>query len=214
MGRTVRSGAFALTALLLLGACADGEKPEQRVSAGQQCDDTLSPAAARALETVLRTRMFEDAPRGGLDRVVAQLTEDHAAGGLRSRSRRLCRTSPADRTDQVDILFGRYDDSDLIGDGGPVGLHPYVVGREAWSGPEQAYLFVTCASPRLKGSKEAPARIRGALRFVSSGLPDTPAIREANLTVLHSVTLALVKKLGCENNAGLPEKPVFKPRPQ
>ncbi|MEV5969687.1 hypothetical protein [Streptomyces sp. NPDC051921] len=67
-------------------------------------------------------------------------------------------------------------------------------------------------SPRFNGSQERPARIRGSLRFNASKLPDTPAIREANLTVLHSVTLALVKELGCANNAGLSDKPVFQPK--
>ncbi|MFB7867596.1 MULTISPECIES: hypothetical protein [unclassified Streptomyces] len=87
------------------------------------------------------------------------------------------------------------------------------MGREAWSGPETAYLFVTCVSPRFKASQERPARIRGALWFRRSPLPDTPATREANLTVLHSVTLAVVKKLGCVDNAGLSDEPVFKPKP-
>ncbi|MCX2184877.1 hypothetical protein KV205_30760 [Streptomyces sp. SKN60] len=215
MRKGIRAGVSGLAACLLLTGCGGGEEPEaQRVTAAQQCDDTLSPEAARALETVLRTDKFDHDPRGGLDRVVAQLTEDYAEGGLRSRSRSLCRADAAGRSDRVDILFGRYDDSDLIGDADPVGLHPYGMGREAWSGPQAAYLFVTCVSPRLEGSRERPARFDGMLRFRRPDLPDTPAVREANLTVLHSVTLALVKKLGCENNAGLPEKPVLKPRPE
>lgn len=216
MRRTFKSVVSGLVACILLTACGGAEEPEkQRVTAAQQCDDTLSPHAARALETVLGTKRFDQAPKGGLDRVVAQLTEDYGQGGLRSRSRPLCRAGGAESgMDRVDILFARYDDSDLIGEAQPVGLHPYEMGREAFSGPKKAYLFVTCASPRLKGSSEQPARIRGALRFSGSRLPDTPAVREANLTILHSVTLAVVKKLGCRNNAGLLDKPVLKPKQQ
>ncbi|MGW4161606.1 hypothetical protein [Streptomyces sp. NPDC004788] len=211
MRRTFKSVVSGLVACVLLTACDGAQEPEeQRVTAARQCDDTLSPDAARALETVLGTERFDHDPKGGLDRVVAQLTEDYAQGGLRSRSRPLCRAGRADNgMDQIDILFARYDDSDLIGDAQPVGLHPYEMGREAFSGPKKAYLFVTCVSPRLKGSHEQPARIRGALRFNRSKLPDTPAVREANLTILHSVTLAVVKRLGCRNNAGLPDTPVF-----
>ncbi|XIE78722.1 hypothetical protein AB6O49_12655 [Streptomyces sp. SBR177] len=211
-GRLLGTGAWVLAACLLLAACGDGDEPEERrVTAARQCDDTLSPAAARALETVLRTRVFDHDPRGGLERVTAQLTEDHARGGLRSRGRLLCRADAADSPNRVEIRFGRYDDSDLIADAHPVGLHPYDLGREAFAGPTAAYLFVTCASPRLDGTRERPARIEGRLRVVPPGLPDTPTIREANLTVLHSAALAVVRRLGCVGDAGLPGAPVFRP---
>ncbi|MFD4375217.1 hypothetical protein [Streptomyces sp. NPDC058486] len=36
----------------------------------------------------------------------------------------------------------------------------------------------------------------------------------AHLTVLHCVTLAVVRKLGCEGDAGLAEKPVLKALPE
>ncbi|MFD7979967.1 hypothetical protein [Streptomyces sp. NPDC059071] len=213
MRKTIKSMAVGLAASLLLAACGGVEAPEERrVTAAQQCDDTLSPTAAHALEVVLRTATFDHGAKGGLDRVVAQLTDDHTEGGLRSRSRSMCRPGTPDGADRIDIAFGRYDDSDLFGNVRPNGLHPYVMGREAMAGPKAAYLFVECTSPRLKGSQQRPARIDGTLRFDGSKLPDTVAVREANLTVLHSVTLAVVKKLGCENNAGLTEKPVFRPR--
>ncbi|MFF0754547.1 hypothetical protein [Streptomyces sp. NPDC004267] len=213
MRKTIKFAAWGLTACLLLTACGSSDEPEvQRVTAAQQCDDTLSPSAARSLETVLRTKKFDHRPKGGLDRLVAQLIEDYAAGGLRSRSRNFCSASADASPDRVDILFGRYDDSDLIGDGDPVGLHPYDIGREAFSGPKAANLFVTCVSSQLKGSSNRPAQFQGMLRFNDSKLPDTPAVREANLTVLHSVTLAVVKKLGCRDNAGLPDKPVLTPK--
>ncbi len=125
----------------------------------------------------------------------------------------MCRAGAAGAPGRIDISFSRYDDSDLFGEIRPDGLHPYLLGREAMTGPEAAYLFVQCVSPQLKGSQERPAQIDGRLLVEEVKLPDTPPIREANLTVLHSVTLAVVKKLGCENNAGLPDKPVFRPRP-
>ncbi|MFF6898094.1 hypothetical protein [Streptomyces hydrogenans] len=52
------------------------------------------------------------------------------------------------------------------------------------------------------------------LDFRWSKLPDTAPIREAHLTILHSATLAVVRKLGCEDDAGLAEKPVLKPLPE
>lgn len=204
-----------LVACLLLAACSSGgdEPDEPRVTAAKQCDDTLSPEAARALETVLQTKTFDHDPEGGLGRVVSRLIEDYDAGGLRSPGRRLCRSSADSGSARVDILFGRYDDSDLIGDRHPVDLLPYEgMGREAWSGPRGGYLFVRCVSPQLQGSRRHPAQIFGTIRVRRVETPDTVAVREANLTILHSVTLAVVKKLGCEGNAGLPEEPVFKAR--
>ncbi|QGZ49173.1 MULTISPECIES: hypothetical protein [Streptomyces] len=84
------------------------------------------------------------------------------------------------------------------------------MGIEAHAGFMKAYIFAECVSPQLKGSQERPARIRGTLNVGTPVPSDTVATREANLTVLHSVALAVVKKLGCENNAGLPDKPVLK----
>jgi hypothetical protein len=39
---------------------------------------------------------------------------------------------------------------------------------------------------------------------IPSSLSNTDKTREENLTVLHAVSLALVKQLGCENDADLP----------
>ncbi|MFF2778292.1 hypothetical protein ACFVU3_25650 [Streptomyces sp. NPDC058052] len=54
----------------------------------------------------------------------------------------------------------------------------------------------------------------GELNFIRSKLPDTVPVREAHLTVLHSVTLAVVRKLGCEDDAGLTGTPVLKALPE
>ncbi|MFJ7065362.1 hypothetical protein [Streptomyces sp. NPDC101115] len=201
-----------LAACLLLTACGGGGGvEEQRVRAAQQCDDTLSPDAARALGTVLKRENFDHGPKGGLERSAGELIADHDDRERTTMHRPLCRVSVPGSLDRIDIDFGLYDIDEPFGDVHPHGLHYYDMGREAQSGPKRAYLFVACVSPRLKGSDKNPARIRGELNFTHSELPDTVAVREANLTVLHSVTLAVVKKLGCENNAGLTDKPVFKP---
>lgn len=211
MTKAVVSG---LAACVLLAACGGSEEAEAppRVTAAQQCDGALSSRAAAALSKVLETQRFDAAPAGGLARSVEELSEDYAQGLRRSMHTPMCRASPAGASRLLDVDFGLYGADDLFGNGHSVGLHPYDMGREAQSGPDTAYLFVECVSPRLKGSQERPARIRGTLRFPKSELPDTVATREANLTVLHSVTLALVKRLGCVGNAGLAEAPVFRAR--
>ncbi|MEU2505549.1 hypothetical protein ABZ621_12625 [Streptomyces sp. NPDC007863] len=213
--RVLKGVGSGVAVCLLATACGAAEEPEpERVTAGQQCDDTLSPDAARALETVLRTKRFDHDPRGGLERGAKELVRDYETSWGLTLNPPMCRVNPPTGIERVDLRFGLYVDDDLFEDVHPRGLHPYDMGVEAQSGPRKAYLFVRCVSPRLKGSDKRPARIRGTLVFNESELPDTVPIREANLTILHSVTLAMVRKLGCENDAGLDAKPVFKPRPE
>ncbi|MFE5796670.1 hypothetical protein ACFQ8C_29405 [Streptomyces sp. NPDC056503] len=213
MGWVLKGVVFGLGVCLLATACGGEEEPEpERVTAEQQCDDTLSPAAARALETVLSTRRFDDAPTGGLKRSTDELAADYPKSGGWTQRRSLCRASPSESSDEVTIDFRYYRDIHLPGGQHAANLHPYGMGVEALSGPDKAYLFVRCASLQLQGSDKRPARIKGTLTYNKSKLPDTVPVREATLTVLHSVTLAVVRKLGCENDAGLTEKPVFKPR--
>ncbi|MFB7939789.1 hypothetical protein [Streptomyces sp. NPDC056049] len=201
---------------LLATGCGEEPPEPERVTAAQQCDDTLTPDAARALETVLRTKTFSHDPKGGLERVTGRLVEDYTKPRRETPYRDLCRADlPLGAgTESVDIGFGFYEEDELFGDARPRALHPYDMGVEARSGPKKAYLFVRCVSPLLKGSAERPARIRGKLDVDRSKLPDTLPVREANLTILHSTTLAVVRELGCENDAGLTEKPVFRPKPE
>ncbi|MFE7596404.1 hypothetical protein [Streptomyces sp. NPDC057494] len=129
----------------------------------------------------------------------------------------MCEVAPAagGRTG-VRISFMLHDSEDLYDDGTKwtaAGRHLYGLGREASTDNKSAYLFVRCTSPQLKGSDEEPAPIESVLRFekpIKGTYPaNTPATREAYLTVLHSVTLAVVRKLGCEDDAGLTQAPVF-----
>ncbi|WP_332434928.1 hypothetical protein [Streptomyces sp. P9-A4] len=117
---------------------------------------------------------------------------------------------------EVRINFTLHDRGALYDDGTrwwAFGRSLYAMGREASADNKSASLFVTCVSPRLKGSDEEPTPIGATLGFDKSlkgAYPaNTPATREAYLTVLHSTMLAVVKGLGCENDAGLGEKPVF-----
>ncbi|MFB7279863.1 hypothetical protein ACFCZV_22355 [Streptomyces hydrogenans] len=204
-----------LAAFLLATACGGGKPEPERVMAEQQCDDTLSPDAARALETVLNTKRFSHDPRGGLERAAGGLVEDYPESWRRTPGHSLCRASPPTGMDEVEIEFRLLRrDGDLPGDRHAADLHPYAMGVEALSGPRAAQLYVRCLSPRLEGSGKRPALIMAELDFRRSELSDTVPIREAHLTVLHSVTLAVVRKLACENDAGLDAKPVLKALPE
>ncbi|MGA5065018.1 hypothetical protein ACPB9E_14790 [Streptomyces exfoliatus] len=214
MRRTSASVSTVLALGLLLSACGSGE--EEPPQAVQQCDETLSPTAVGALESVLGTKEFHSEGTG-LERTVNVLVEDQARAGRQPGHPDMCEVI-ADSSPHlgVKIDFRVYEDADRFDDGAKWtadGRYLYGMGREASANNRTADLFVGCSSSRLKGAEEEPAPIAGSLRFdkpVKGAYPaNTSATREAYLTVLHSVTLAVVKELGCENNAGLPEKPVF-----
>ncbi|MFJ8658639.1 hypothetical protein [Streptomyces sp. NPDC093795] len=217
MRRALASVSTMLALGLLLTACGSDEEEPPRVTAAQQCDGTLSPAAAGALETVLGAKKFSEAGSGGLERTVNEVIEDQAAKGRPPGRRAMCEVkADADSRAGVDISFRLYEAADLYDDGTKwtaQGRYLYGMGREASTDNKAAYLFVGCTSPRLQGSDQHPVPIESVLKFekpVKGAYPDnTPATREAYLTVLHSVTLAVVKKLQCEDNAGLGEKPVL-----
>ncbi|MEU8519625.1 hypothetical protein [Streptomyces sp. NPDC048577] len=211
MRRTIGPITFGLVACTLLSACGRGEEKsrELRVTAAQQCEGTLSPVAAKALTTALRAERFKNREAGGLERTVRQLASDYEKGERWSFHPDMCEVKAQTGTTGLDVHFGLYDPSDLIGDGRVINMHPYQMGREAHTGFKRAYLFLECTSPRLEGSAKAPARIQGTLDLDKPYPPDTVPIREANLTILHSVALAVVKELGCKNDAGLTEKPIL-----
>ncbi|WP_435057151.1 hypothetical protein [Streptomyces sp. bgisy060] len=187
------------------------------MTTAQQCDGILSPAAASALESTLSTTRFLGAGSGGLDRTVRELIEDYAREGRPPGHRPMCR-SRADATPSrgINIHFRLYDWGDLYDDGtdwASQGRYLYEMGRETSTNNESARIFVGCSSPRMKGSDKQPAPIESVLSFdrsLQGSYPEnTPATREAFLTILHSVTLTVVRELGCEGDAGLTETPVF-----
>ncbi|MEU2656174.1 hypothetical protein ABZ615_12710 [Streptomyces sp. NPDC007325] len=215
MGWVFKRAAGGVAVCLLATACGGGAGPEpERVSAAQQCDDTLSLDAARALETVLKAKRFHHSPRGGLERTTGELIADHPKSEGRTPRRALCKIDSPANSARAAIDFRLWRDINLHGSRHSASLHPYGMGVEALSGPNGAHLYVRCVSGRIPGSDRRPARIWGELSLSRSELPDTVPVREANLTVLHSVTLAVVRKLGCEDDAGLTEKPVFKALPE
>lgn len=212
MRRVSTSVSTVLALGLLLTACGAGED-EAKVA--EQCDRTLSPAAVGALEPVLGTTAFEWGGTG-LERTSKALIDDQATLGHAPGVPSMCKIGAAGSRLGVRVDFRLNDSEDLYDDGtdwSTQGRHLYGMGREASTDNKAAYLFVGCTSPEMKGSDQEPAPIEAVLKFDTSpkgSYPaNTPATREAYLTVLHSVTLAVVKKLGCENDAGLPEKPVF-----
>ncbi|MGW4287398.1 hypothetical protein ACWEIK_10730 [Streptomyces sp. NPDC004673] len=87
------------------------------------------------------------------------------------------------------------------------------MGEETLAGTEQAYVFFACQSDKLVGVS-GPAHI--VIGVERGGMPRDPqdnveGLKAAYATVAHSYSLAMAKELRCENNGGLPAKPVLDP---
>ncbi|MEW2548379.1 hypothetical protein AB0910_21865 [Streptomyces sp. NPDC047002] len=97
-------------------------------------------------------------------------------------------------------------------------LTRYGVGRGAYVGLAHAYVYFDCASATFYGStREKPAVVLGELADYAQGPGrDAPKggaekVREANLTVLHSLSLAMAEELGCAGDGGLGAEPALTP---
>ncbi|MEE1752257.1 hypothetical protein [Streptomyces sp. SP18CS02] len=208
----LRAGFVGLVVCLGATACGgteDGEK--ERTAAEEQCGGVLSRPAVSALQRVMSVEKFSNAGPGRLTETVAQLRGDYDKNLRWSHGLRVCQIS----TDGGDvkgmrISFALYAPEDLPGGRHAAGLHAYPMGKEALAGAKRASLYFECVSPELKGSSSRPARILGSLSYWKPP-QDSPATRDANLTVLHSVSLAVAKELKCERNADLPTEPELTP---
>ncbi|WMX46779.1 hypothetical protein RGF97_20845 [Streptomyces roseicoloratus] len=206
-----RKTGLLVAGALALAACGQGQEHRPRVTAQEQCDGTISAAAAPALKRAVVTEGFTDAPTGWLDETAAKLREDYAKRAIVSLGTSECVASADRPRNHLSVEFGVYRERSLGTYSGRPYMYPYDMGEEAQVGYRWTVLYVRCTSDQLKGSDRRPARFRGILVVEESSTPDTAATREDNLVILHSVALALVRKLGCVNDAGLPSTPVIKP---
>ncbi|MFB7517977.1 hypothetical protein [Streptomyces sp. NPDC056144] len=200
---------------LLLTACGSGE--DEAKPPAPKCDGTLSTAAVGAVASLLGTDAYGESGIG-LGRTTDALIADQAREGRPPGHPATCEiTTDASPKSGLGVDVWLHDSDSLYDDGTATwwkqGRYLYAMGREASADEKGAHLFVQCTSPRLKGSDKEPAPVGASIGFdkpIKGAYPaNTAATREAYLTVLHSVTLGIVKKLECENNAGLPEQPVF-----
>ncbi|MFI2368867.1 hypothetical protein [Streptomyces sp. NPDC018833] len=127
----------------------------------------------------------------------------------------LCSVSPKGSgiSGQASLRFSIYAPGDIGTGRRAEGERAYAMGTEAEAGPRGARLYFECVSPRLKGSRERPARVLGAFRLHSGLEKDSEEHREAGLTVVHTASLAVAEELKCEDNGGLPQKPVLTETP-
>ncbi|MDQ1010504.1 hypothetical protein QFZ82_004989 [Streptomyces sp. V4I23] len=208
-------GAVGLVLLLGAGTAACGEEPEEKspyVATNELCDGLFEGAAAGAVETVMGATSFDRTGPGGMGRVVESLEEGYASDRSWSRATELCELSPRGSGGiggDGKLSFSLYAPGDIGTGRLAAGERAYGMGTEAEAGPRGARLYFECVSPTFKGSQGRPARVHGSLRLEGDLEKDSKEHREAGLTVVHAASLAVAKQLKCEDNGGLPEKPVL-----
>ncbi|MFD4241565.1 hypothetical protein ACFWP3_08220 [Streptomyces sp. NPDC058525] len=187
------------------------------LSAAEVCpEEILAPDAVRGLEKVSGATVFAPPKSGesaGIAWVADVLAQGYAkAGG--SLGGQACKATPLDDQNRRRVSVGFEIQSDLERTGensesGKGHYWEYDLGRNALAISNQAKLFFDCASTRLAGLDKA-VPVAGSVTVSDGSKGDEPELREANLAIVHSASLAMAKELGCKDNGGLPDKLVVK----
>ncbi|QIQ04600.1 hypothetical protein [Streptomyces liangshanensis] len=205
--RGALTSAVTALALTTLTACSDGEQSaEAQIPAGRLCRGTLSDDAVNAVQLLTAAKEFAPINAEAQPATTAQdLVADYLADGTGGETHQLCAVHlPGRATSQIDIDV-TLEDAEGVGDSRFANtFKQYDLGREGLASPQKAVLYAECVSEKFRGS---PVMLRAALRNRHEPDGNPERLRRANLTLLHSVTLALVKELGCTARADLPETP-------
>lgn len=218
---SVRAGRLLVAVGLVLAVGAVGvacgsdkkEKEDPFVGAAEVCDGLFAGPLAKKVESVTGDTVFFRKGTKGLDNVVEALERGHASGRSWATGADLCPLDPKGGRlgDGGGLKFAMYAPQDVKDSRVSAGAELYRMGKKAVVTHESASLYLECVSPQVKGSNTDPLRIIGSFGRGKSDAPDTRESRNTNLEILHAGALSVVKELGCENNAGLKEKPVLEP---
>ncbi|WP_141698523.1 hypothetical protein [Streptomyces lushanensis] len=200
-----------------VSACGSGESEEPSfVGAGKLCGSVFSGDARAAVESAIGDTSFFATGDDKLGEVATGVKDLYADGqDAYTSAGELCVINGEKRgSGRMDISFGLYKPEDVLDDRHSADQRLYALGEQAVAGIKNSSLRFECVSPQLDGSDKDPARIVGLMSFRDPKAPETQALREDNLTVLHAASFALAKNLECENNGGLPQKAVLRPKPE
>lgn len=210
-----RWGGVVVSLGLVLGACVDSgsdESEKRLVTSSEICEGIFSGDVARVLEKTTATHEFFPFEwRSGIAETAESIKLAYAPGGAPGRSEKvnLCLVyRPNSTTPDIEIGFSLSEEKEFSSDG--LDLVRYELGRHALAGTEKALLYSECVSPKLGGSSEHPALLRGQLSRDFRSPTPAEETREANLRLLAAATRALARFLQCENDADMPEAPVLR----
>ncbi|GAB2972612.1 hypothetical protein GCM10023080_040900 [Streptomyces pseudoechinosporeus] len=210
LSRRLFGAGAPLAAFVLLVGCGSNDEGsgDEPVNAASLCEGNLSTKARGAMELIAGTKEFLPLDSSSAKRAAEDIVDDYLLGSL-NKERDVCRIHAPGTTEiaEITVQFSLDDGRFLSGSGDDPSFKAYGIGRKALASPNKAVLYVECSSAKL--SDTSATLLRGELLNRDSPEGDAEDLRRANLTVLHSVALALTKELGCADNAGLSTEPSF-----
>lgn len=220
--RVVRAGALACGLGAVLLGCGDGDDAPETISATEVCNGRISSVAAKSVEFLTGTKELSPIGNNNSDVTLPKAADALSVGYTPGRGgdpipKPACRiVNPKGGSADLSVAFVTAPAKSTYGPAADT-LTKYDVGHEALVGIARSYLYFDCVSSKFYGStQEKPAVVLGELtnnaegkgRYQPKGRPEK--VREANLTVLHSLSLGMAKELGCAGNGGLKAKLTLK----
>ncbi|MEU6894283.1 hypothetical protein ABZ934_21245 [Streptomyces sp. NPDC046557] len=216
----IRTLSGLLVAGVLASGCSGGKEPDRgpsAVFAADVCSEgLLNQDAVHALALLTGGATAFKPPKnvGDVAWVAGVLERGYAKNGG-SLGGVVCRATPVDIKNRHDLSVHFEIESELQRTGeqsesGKAYYWEYDLGRNALVLPDSGRLYFDCASARLAGSDKAVPIMAAVSLGEAPTDVDPRALREANLTIVHSAARALAKELGCKDGGGLPERLVVK----
>ncbi|MFD3979853.1 hypothetical protein [Streptomyces griseus] len=218
--RALRDGLVAITVVgsMALGAagCAGGDDDAPK-EGGEFVAGTLlcggvavSTEAGKALEVITGSSRFEESDETStVVHAAKELSEKFTSSATGDGDICTVFAEDAKQSDRLEVTW------ELTGgppEGEPASKFRVLrMGERALAAPDAGVVQFACRNEKLLGSQ--PAHVDIGVERWSPGEPegDPEKLTDAYATVAHSVSLAMAKELGCENNGGLEARPSLDP---
>ncbi|MBQ1108042.1 MULTISPECIES: hypothetical protein [unclassified Streptomyces] len=216
----VRDGlvAVAVVGSIALGAvgCAGGDDKAPKaggefVAGTLLCGgEAVSTEAAESLKVITGASRFEESDEDStVEHAAKQLSQEFTSSVTGDGD--ICQVFAIDavQSDRLEVTW------ELTGgppEGEPAPKFTVLrMGERALAAPDAGVVQFACRNEKLLGSQ--PAHVDVGVERWSPKEPegDPEKLKDAYATVAHSVSLAMAKELGCENNGGLRARPSLDP---
>ncbi|MEV7645586.1 hypothetical protein AB0O32_37345 [Streptomyces rubiginosohelvolus] len=218
--RALRDGIVAITVVgsMALGAagCAGGDDDAPKeggefVAGTFLCGgQAVSDQAGKALEVITGSSRFEESDETStVVHAARELSEKFTSSATGDGDICTVFAEDAKQSDRLEVTW------ELTGgppEGEPASKFRVLrMGERALAAPDAGVVQFACRNEKLLGSQ--PAHVDIGVERWSPEEPegDPEKLTDAYATVAHSVSLAMAKELGCENNGGLEPRPVLDP---
>ncbi|MEU5367656.1 hypothetical protein ABZ362_01435 [Streptomyces sp. NPDC005951] len=218
--RALRDGLVAITVVgsTALGAvgCAGGDDNAPKeggefVAGTFLCGgQAVSDQAGRALEVITGSSRFEESDETStVVHAARELSEKFTSSATGDGDICTVFAEDAKQSDRLEVTW------ELTGgppEGEPASKFRVLrMGERALAAPDAGVVQFACRNEKSLGSQ--PAHVDIGVERWSPEEPegDPEKLTDAYATVAHSVSLAMAKELGCENDGGLEPRPVLDP---